>query len=142
MNYRRFFTFLLLLTPIFAYASGNTGGGGGKSAGQVQNSGGSFDGELDKSRQEALNERKGQSSNFDHTHFSFSYILKKNVIKLKDSRGSQINYKNVNKEKLNSYIQSALEQKKEVVDAWSREKQLSYYFNLRYLISVVLFLFK
>ena len=140
MNYKVLVIPFIALMPILAIGSGNTGGGAGKSAGQVRDSGGSFEGELDKSRESALNIVKGEDARFDHTHLIFSEILKNNVVVLEEGRASQIDYRNVNREKLKTYIQKALEQKKEVVDGWKREKQLAFYFNLYNALTIELIL--
>jgi len=139
MNFKELII-LFAFIPILAFGSGNTGGGAGKSSGQVRDSGGSFEGELDKNRQEALNEAKGQNSKFDHSHNAFSEILKNNVVIIREGQASQIDYKSVNRDKLNNYIQSSLGQRKEAVDAWSREKQLAFYFNLYNALTIELIL--
>ncbi|PIQ58292.1 MAG: DUF547 domain-containing protein [Bdellovibrio sp. CG12_big_fil_rev_8_21_14_0_65_39_13] len=140
MNYKMLVISFIALIPILAIGSGNTGGGAGKSAGQVRDSGGSFEGELDKSRESALNIVKGQSTDFDHSYADFSKTLKKNVVILEDGRASQIDYKNVDRERLKNYIQTSLQQKKEVVDGWKREKQLAFYFNLYNALTIELIL--
>jgi len=79
---------------------------------------------------------------FDHTHASFTKVLKENVAVKSGGKYTQLNYKNVNKKELKDYTTSLLALKKSTVDAWSREEQLAFYFNLYNALTIELVLTK
>jgi len=79
---------------------------------------------------------------FDHSHALFTTILSKNVIVKEGGKSTQLDYKNVDKAQLKSYTKSSLAVSKSEVDAWTKEQQLAFYFNLYNALTIELILTK
>jgi len=69
-------------------------------------------------------------SNFKHEHILWHNILKKNVKMSTDRSSSTIDYKSINRQKLDLYIANALAISNEQFKKWSKNQKLSYYINL------------
>ncbi len=67
---------------------------------------------------------------FDHTHKIWDELLQKNVVLIREGQASRIDYAKIDLKTLQSYTQASLKVSQKEVEAWTKEQQLAYYFNL------------
>ncbi|RME15989.1 MAG: DUF547 domain-containing protein [Bdellovibrio sp.] len=82
------------------------------------------------------------SWSFDHSHALWDQILKKNVVLIRGGQASRFKYGQVNRQKLEKYINASLAVKKVEFDQWNKNQQLAYFFNLYNALTIKLVLTK